>query len=216
MTPLIDAAVQGNEGIVTLLTDWGADVNARSKSGATALLNAALNGHIKIVVHLEGLGADIHSVDQNGWDALLAAALIGKAEVCTWLIAKSADARVVDKNNFSALTHFGLRSRRYGDSLAEEEKQLGQELICAAWGKGPHSSQVIRRNWERRWPLTNLLVGAGFLPLAHHRTLLASAALPTNVPIPRIPIATAEQRHSLFLSKIFGNAHIVACIVKFI
>ena len=108
-TPLIVAAVKGNEDIVTLLTEWGAKVNARSnRSGATALLNAALHGHLKIVIRLESLGADIHAVDRNGWDALLAAALFGKAEVCMWLIAKSADARLTDKNNFSALTHFGL------------------------------------------------------------------------------------------------------------
>ncbi len=53
MTPLMSAAMVGNEKVVQLLIDKGADVNARSPDGATALSWAKELGHKGVIRELE-------------------------------------------------------------------------------------------------------------------------------------------------------------------
>ncbi len=52
--------------VMGILIDKGADVNARSKNGATALILAADKGNAEIVKFLIDRGADINAKDGNG------------------------------------------------------------------------------------------------------------------------------------------------------
>jgi ankyrin repeat protein len=62
-TPLIMAAERGHVGMVRLLLERGADVNAGSLSGDTALHEAAARGHEEVVSILLGCGADHSRMD---------------------------------------------------------------------------------------------------------------------------------------------------------
>ena len=68
-TPLALAARAGNELIVELLLEAGADPNSRDREGASPLLNAAAWGHHGIAVTLLEKGADLDAVDIEGRSA---------------------------------------------------------------------------------------------------------------------------------------------------
>jgi ankyrin repeat protein len=56
-TPLIVASLIGNEEIIKILLDAGAEVNAKDKGGYTALVWATENGHADIAGLLKQFGA---------------------------------------------------------------------------------------------------------------------------------------------------------------
>lgn len=71
MTPLHYAAVAGKEGIVRLLLDAGANIEARDQvNQRTALILATSNDRKAVVRILLERGADVAAVDRYGWKAL--------------------------------------------------------------------------------------------------------------------------------------------------
>lgn len=69
--PLIIAARSGQVGLVKLLLDRGADVNARDKeTETTALIAAAHQGHVQVVDILLQKGVDVNAKDKTGKTAL--------------------------------------------------------------------------------------------------------------------------------------------------
>lgn len=60
----------GNEAVVRLLLDRGADVKATDDNGKTVLHWAALRGNEAMVQLLVDLGADVKAKDDNGRMAL--------------------------------------------------------------------------------------------------------------------------------------------------
>ena len=97
MTPLMAASMNGKTGIVKILLDRGADVNAKNQWGETALIFAARGGHTELAKTLLDRGADINA---QGWDldkrkmdtALIAAGRAGHAEIVRLLLTKGAAA----------------------------------------------------------------------------------------------------------------------------
>src|SRR5207248_2640339 len=83
-TALMAAASAGYRlpGLVGLLLDAGADVNARSKHGFTALMEAVSyrEAPTAIVQELIEAGADINARDNRGWSALIWAISCGLVE----------------------------------------------------------------------------------------------------------------------------------------
>jgi hypothetical protein len=65
-TPLHEAALKGQEGIVRILLDNGAIVSARANNGETPLHDAAENGHAGVCRLLVRAGADLFMLDQEG------------------------------------------------------------------------------------------------------------------------------------------------------
>jgi ankyrin repeat protein len=70
VTPLLCAAYRGNEEMIELLLDHGANINAQTESGDTALHLAAIKGRRKTIKVLLARGIDTRIVNKAGASAL--------------------------------------------------------------------------------------------------------------------------------------------------
>jgi hypothetical protein len=104
-TPLSFAAQDGNEAIVRLLLDKGAQSDSRVWHEVTPLAYAAQRGSETIVRLLleKGAGAQIDWGDEDGVTPLACAAREGEEAVVRLLLEKGADFNVRDNRGFSAL-----------------------------------------------------------------------------------------------------------------
>jgi ankyrin repeat protein len=98
-------ARRGNEAVVRLLLDRGADVKAKDKNGETALHSAALwEGNEAIVRLLVERGADVNAKDKNGKTALHSAAFWeGNEAIVRLLVERGTDVNAKDKNGKTVL-----------------------------------------------------------------------------------------------------------------
>ena len=77
-TPLIKASYHGHKKLITLLFEYGAQVDWQSKDRRTALMVASQNRHTEVVELLyEHYGAKVDLQNNNGWTALIVASLNG-------------------------------------------------------------------------------------------------------------------------------------------
>jgi ankyrin repeat protein len=90
-TPLMLAASQGNEAIVRLFLEQGADVNYRSENGHMPLMVGARSGNEAVVRVLVESGADVTAKSEGGSTALLFAAEKGYEAVVRLLVERGAD-----------------------------------------------------------------------------------------------------------------------------
>jgi len=105
-TPLILAAQEGHIGVVKILLEHGALVNARTKNKVTALWKAAFNGHAPVVRLLLENGASVNMANKWGVTPLLTATQNKHLEVVKILLAFGANANIqaAGDNNRTALT----------------------------------------------------------------------------------------------------------------
>ena len=84
VTPLIAAASEGHDAVVSLLLQVGANGNAKDKDGTSALMAASARGHLSIVKVLIANGSNVNEQNQDGHSALMFA-YNGKNQVQTLL-----------------------------------------------------------------------------------------------------------------------------------
>ncbi|GMH36841.1 hypothetical protein BSKO_04714 [Bryopsis sp. KO-2023] len=82
----LTAATNGDVAIVKEEIVRGVDIEARSKSSATALINAANNNHPETVSVLADGGADVSARDEKGFTAVIGAAYFGQSEALKVLL----------------------------------------------------------------------------------------------------------------------------------
>ncbi len=116
-TPLMCAALRGDEAVVKLLLSKGADVNAATSWGETALTRAAQAGDTPMVELLLSCGADVNATEYDGYTALSRAAMNGHHIVVSILLSKGADVSIRTKHGHTALT------------LAEENRHIGAVML---------------------------------------------------------------------------------------
>ncbi|MDC7235830.1 MAG: ankyrin repeat domain-containing protein [Spirochaetales bacterium] len=98
-TALHLAAEQGHEGVLSLLMEEGADLDARDKPGNTALHSAVRGGYKNIVTMLLNAGADVNATDYNS-NVPLHMAMTHDNDTEILRILLSAGADVNAKNSF--------------------------------------------------------------------------------------------------------------------
>jgi ankyrin repeat protein len=89
--PLLLAARAGHEGMVKLLINTGADINALAVHYGNALRGASEGGYEKIVMILLNAGADIEALGGEYGSALYAASDSGHEQTVTLLLTAGAD-----------------------------------------------------------------------------------------------------------------------------
>ena len=125
-SPLMLAALRGQEALVQTLVARGAEVN---KTGWTPLHYAATGGHLRVMAFLIGAQAEVDAGSANGTTPLMMAAMYGNAASVKLLLESGADPQIRNAQQLSALD-FAQRAGRT-DSAA---------LI----------GQVLRRQAEQR------------------------------------------------------------------
>jgi ankyrin repeat protein len=85
-TPLVVAAEHGHAGVISLLLERGADVNASDIMGYTALQYTAEQGHEEVVSILLSRGADFSRQSLSGFTALMLASLHGHLGIVRQLL----------------------------------------------------------------------------------------------------------------------------------
>ena len=102
VTALMQAAMTGNTGIVKLLLNKGANVNAKAEQmgGMTPLMNAAAFGDIEMVRLLIDKGADINTKDTDGRTALSQAKVSKKEDIVNLLKSHGAKDKIEEQSSF--------------------------------------------------------------------------------------------------------------------
>jgi hypothetical protein len=100
-TPLLYAAMGGNQAIVELLLENGADIESMDNNGWTPLCRATRNGHLAIVEWLLNKGADIESKDNASRTPLSWAAQYSHQTIVELLLNNGAD--IESKDNASRI-----------------------------------------------------------------------------------------------------------------
>jgi ankyrin repeat protein len=90
-TVLMEAAVRGNQGVMRLLLEKGANVNMADQDGWTALMGATVQGLVEPVKLLLENGADVSAKNHNGETALVMATGLKHTEIRDALLEHDAE-----------------------------------------------------------------------------------------------------------------------------
>lgn len=118
-TPLMLAALRGQENLVLKLVRLGANVN---KAGWTPLHYAATGGHLRVVAFLIGAKADVNAESANGTTPLMMAAMYGNSNTVKLLLESGAEAYPRNDAGLSA-EDFAVRAGR------EDSVQLIRQVL---------------------------------------------------------------------------------------
>jgi hypothetical protein len=103
---IIEATLNGNTQLVSMLLSNGADINLQKNDGWTALMLAArysnTDSNVETVKLLLDNGADINLQKNDGWTALMLAARYSNIETVKLLLDNGADTFI--KNNTNKIT----------------------------------------------------------------------------------------------------------------
>lgn len=120
-----DEARRENLGILSLLLERGAFVDARDAGGRTPLMIACAFGRADLALALVRAHADpeLHDDEEHGWNSLFYAAIGGHADVVSLLLSEGMDKNARD-NKYSARPIDWARIRKYDNvvSILEAHK----------------------------------------------------------------------------------------------
>ena len=121
-SPLMLAALRGEQALVVQLVGRGAEVN---KSGWTPLHYAATGGQLRVAAFLIGAQAEVDAGSPNGSTPLMMAGMYGNADTVKLLLESGADPAIRNAQGLSAL-EFAQRAGR-ADSAALIEQVLQRQ-----------------------------------------------------------------------------------------
>ena len=105
-TPIMFAAVSGDDGNVTLLLSRGAHANPRPNAAGDSPISEAITyGHAAVVRALIQAGAKTDLVERTGVNLLHWAAITNRAEVVSDLVKAGVDINAIDAHGFTPLMY---------------------------------------------------------------------------------------------------------------
>ncbi|KAJ5710568.1 ankyrin repeat-containing domain protein [Penicillium malachiteum] len=163
-TPLQQACYDGNEVIVRLLTDHGAQVNAAPwrAGGYTALQAASLQGHTTIAKLLLKLGANVNSLKSgDGYSAVELAVKCSRYELIPLFLDSSPDAISSDAICKARIIGLFLKSQKIGKDKNIVEATLKLLVNSGANVNGAGESYLQEAVCSRELELVRCLILAG-------------------------------------------------------
>ena len=136
VSPLHEAAAQGDTKAVHRLIITGSNVNASSENGLTPLHLAAEGGHTEIVMALVANGASVVAMDDDGQTPLHRAVWCGDTETALALIMAGADVNARSSTGWTPL-HWAAMMGTLWHFVAKDETQRHHAV-----GKG-HTEIVV-------------------------------------------------------------------------
>jgi len=107
-TPLIWAAVKGNQDGFRTLLELGADPNIEDDKGVTVLMLAAEMGNLHLMQLAVKYGGNVHATHPNGATALMVASSGGNTDLVQYLISQDADVNASDDLGNTALIYSSM------------------------------------------------------------------------------------------------------------
>lgn len=175
---LISAARSGDQRAVERLLAQGADVHARTETGATALIAAAYRNHLEVAGSLIEAGADVNAKDQTQQSAyLISTSEVGDdPRLLQLTLRNGANVRSLNSYNGTGLIraadrgHTGIvRELLKTDINVHHVNNLGWTALLEAiilGDCGPRHTEVVRLLVEAGASV-NLADGNGVTPLQH-------------------------------------------------
>ena len=108
---LMMAAAKGNNEIVKMLIDSGADIHSLDSKQDTVLMVASINGHNDIVATLLQSGVNINAKNDKGETALIWSTLAGHTDIVKTLIKYKVDVNIKNNAGLSALVYAVMGKR---------------------------------------------------------------------------------------------------------
>lgn len=155
-TPLVTAARDRDEGMITLLLDAGAAINARDRAGMTALHQAVLRNHVPTIRLLVSRGADLSAPGPGGLTPLALAASEGLRWAAMALI--EAGAPVNQASGGEGLTPLMLLATRDEAHQRDDRAIFGPSVVAIAEALIARGAEV---NAATRDGVTALMIAAG-------------------------------------------------------
>ncbi|KAL5010865.1 hypothetical protein ScPMuIL_013170 [Solemya velum] len=144
VAPIIVAAAYGNDKLVHILLDYGADVNFCIRGNERPLHHAAREGYPKVIKTLLDRGASIHDEDERGDTAIILAARSDHVKVIKLLLSRGANPTHKNHNGNDAW-HFAIESDskdilyalvEYDRQMADRPESQTRSPLCIASAMG--------------------------------------------------------------------------------
>ena len=142
---LLAASEEGNETMVRLLLEGGADVNAQGGEYGTALQAASYKGHREISLLLLEMGADVNAQGGRYGNALQAAIINGHHMIALELLGWMADPNAQGGEHGSALQAASIRGYEW---LVQHLLQMGADANAQGGRHGSALKAASFRGYE--------------------------------------------------------------------
>jgi hypothetical protein len=174
--PLVDAADQGIEALVSAQIRNGNEVNVRGNFGVTPLMRAAYRNYVGIMEMLINLGADVNTADEGGATALHLAARQGNVEAVKLLLKYDSMIDMADSEGWTPLMRATAGQKR---EVAEVLLEAGANSQAKnEWGDTP---QTFAEKSPADAPLLAMMKRADS---KHVSKLTAVEAVKQNISLP--------------------------------
>ena len=136
LTPLMQAAQDGDTNEMKSLVEKGATVNVTDQYGWTALTYSVAKQDVSKVKFLLKNGADVNTRDRRGISQLMWASWGGKAEIVKLLLEKGADVNASANNGATAFSFAAAKGHQNISQLLKKAGGNGPQIDAAdipAW-----------------------------------------------------------------------------------
>ena len=150
-TALHSTALRGHVGVVRLLLDGGAIIDALNDVGRTPLHWAARGGHLEVIDLLVSRGAALEAVDEDGWTPLYLAAYGGEERAAARLLELGSDPKIRAKDGTTILDAIGQHPQLSKDVERDMRirELLGRAGLIEETGRSPIESLWARKQAQK-------------------------------------------------------------------